>query len=105
MGGNQVGRVSTRQGSTLIVIHSCLVFQNSIFLSAQAELQIKSFDKTNGFPGKAYTVDATPHQIVIAGSVTKPNSGTEQLKLFKGPGMVCMLIMSYILWRTRPTLS
>ncbi len=56
-------------------MHLCSTFQNSIFLSAQTELQIKSFDKSNGFPGKAYTVDATPHQLVIAGSVTKPKSG------------------------------
>ena len=49
--------------------------QDYIFLSDQGGLQIQAYHKNDGRQVKTYTVDATPHHLVIAGQVSDPPTG------------------------------
>ncbi len=54
----------------------CFVsLQEHIFLSSQADLQIHAYRKSDGQLVKSYTVDATPHHLVISGQVEDPHTG------------------------------
>ena len=60
-----------------LVITSVILFalQDYIFLSDQGGLQIHAYHKNDGSKVKTYTVDATPHHLVIAGQVSDPPTG------------------------------
>ena len=72
-GSSTITSLKTR----LLFVSNIFLFslQDYIFLSDQGGLQIQAYHKNDGSRVKTYTVDATPHHLVIAGQVSDPPTG------------------------------
>ena len=69
--------IVTTLKTRILFVTNVILFslQDYIFLSDQGGLQIQAYHKNDGRQVKTYTVDATPHHLVIAGQASDPPTG------------------------------